>query len=475
MAIAACVALLAGCDDYDDRYTSEYASVARLEVFGEQELTSWTINDTEDYTVRVLRSGHDINIPSQVIVSAMSDDEWTAHAAMYGMKRYHKIPDDCFTFAENAGTTSVAVDFAPRQMSAEAIVKLFSAKLNEFSNSLPSSGVEGDENILCLPIKIEASTGSVLPTQNNLILKIISKEAVVTLSETGFEKIACLPTTEPIVREYTVSLSCKNNWGFTAKLKNSQELLDSYNTANGTRYTLIQPGALEILDGETWKPWSDMTLNFPEGQSSVIFSVRLDPAKAGAMDALALSVSQPSINVTADNLSNIVALQVKPSNARIKIAAGDITASSDDGKHTAKNLVDGKRNTYYTSGEAVHDGDPVYGSYVDMKLPSPIRYFAFDFMSRFDYFGDGSGIPNEVHIYVSNDGTQWEKCGEITKMRADFNGKSQTVTYGNFDAGKEVDYVRWAVVKGGAAGNLDFREQNTTAFWDATALYIFGK
>ncbi len=195
------------------------------------------------------------------------------------------------------------------------------------------------------------------------------------------------------------------------------------------------------------------------------------------MDAFAFRVAQPTINIKTDEslLSNIIAVQVKPSTQRIKIPADNIKASTDDGKHTAKNLVDGKRNTYYTSNPEIHDGDPVYGSFVDITLPNPVRYFAFDYMSRFDYFGDGSGIPNEVDIYVSDDGVTWEMCGNIRKMRSDFNNMSQTMTYGNFDAGKEVKYIRWAVVRGGASGLVDHRENNTTAYWSATALYIFGK
>ena len=78
---------LTGCDDYDDRYTSEYTSVARLEVYGEQEMTSWTINDTENYDISILRSGYDISVPTTVTVYSMTDEDWTAYAAMYGMKR----------------------------------------------------------------------------------------------------------------------------------------------------------------------------------------------------------------------------------------------------------------------------------------------------------------------------------------------------------------------------------------------------
>lgn len=479
LAIAACASLLVGCDDYSDRYSPEYASVARLEAYGEQDMTAWTINDVEEYNLKVLRSGHDISSKAEVTARIMTDNEWSAYAATYGLKRFYKIPADCFTFVDGTEPGSAKIEFAPKQFSGETIIRLFSAKINAFSRTLPPPEFEGEdfENIICLPVMIEASIGSVLPQQNTLILKIKSREASLNLTEAGFEKVSCLPTSQPVEREYTVTLSCDNPWGFSVPVVRSQEIIDAYNAANGTRYTLMSADAFEIGDGVTWTSWTDMTLEFNPGVTTQTFRLRINPDKVGMMDALALALGQPTINIKTDTEtgSAIIAMQVKPSNTRIKIPADNISASSDDGVHTAKNLVDGKRNTYYTSGDAVHDGDPVYGSYVDIKLPNPIRYFAFDYISRFDFFGDGQGIPNEVHIYASNDGENWEKCGQINNMRRDFNSKSQTETYGNFDAGKEINYVRWAVVMGGASGKLDLREQNTTAHWDATALYIFGK
>lgn len=479
IALAACAAMLAGCDDYQDRYTPEYASVARLEVYGEQDMTAWTINDTEVYEVKVLRSGHTMSLPVVVTARVMTDAEWNDYAQTYGLKRFHKIPEDCFTFVGSPNSSSATIDFAPEQFVGTTSVELNCGKLMAYSQTLPPPEAEGDEfaNIICLPIKIEANEGSVMSTQNTLLLKIISKEASLVLSQTGFEAISCLPTAKPIERTYTISLSCENPWGFTAHVANSQATLDAYNAEHGTNYTLMQPGALEVLDGDTWKDWADFEVEFPKGYNFVDLSLRINPDKVGMMDALALTVENPSLNINVNpaELTSIIAMQVKPSSARLKVATANISANVQDSAHPAKNLYDGRPNTYFSSGATEHDGDPVYGSYVDFKLPQQVRYFAFDFMSRFDYFGTGEGIPGEVHIYTSTDGKNWEKTGEITNMRRDFNGRSQTVTYGNFDAGKNIEYIRWAVVRSGSASDIDLREPATTGYWDATALYIFGR
>lgn len=475
IATAAVAAALTACDNYDDRYTPEYASVVRLEQYGEHDIVAWTINDTEKYTINVLRSGHNINQVSTAILRVMTDDEWASYAATYGLGRYYKIPGDCFSFPGGESDCSKIV-FEPKQIAGEAEVNLLSGKLSALSKTLPEAA-PGEDNVFCLPILLETDNGSVLPAQNTLLLKVVSMNASLTLSSTGFEKVSCTSSSSPIVRDYVISLSCDNPWGFTVKLSNDAQLLEEYNAENNSRYTLIGSNALEVLDNETWKPWEDCVVNFPEGINSRAVTVRIDPSKVGLMDVLALRVSEPSLSIATDpaKLSSIFAVQVKPSTQRIKVAATDISSSTDDGTHTAKNLVDGKRNTYFTTNPDIHDGDPVYGSYVDMILPSPIRYFAFDYMSRFDYFGSGDGIPNEVDIYASTDGTNWEKCGEIKNMRREFTKMSQTETFGNFDAGKEVKYIRWAVIMGGASGHVDHREAATTAHWSATALYIYGK
>lgn len=466
--------MIAACDNYDDRYTPEYASVVRLDQYGEHEVTAWTINTSELYKINILRSGHNIGQSTNAILRVMTDEEWADYAATYGLGYYYKLPANCYRLSDDAFDKAV-IPFEPKQIASETEIEIVSANLKAFSETLPEPG--DLENVICLPILLETDNGSVLPAQNTLLLRVQSREASLVLSESGFEKISTTATSKPIEREYTIELSCSNIWGFSVNVKNDPALLAAYNAETDSRYALMPADAVEILDDDSWKPWEDMVINFPVGENSKTFRVRLDPSKTGLMDAFALSVSEPTLNLTVDpaELSSIVTLQVKPSTSRIKIAADDISSSTDDGKNTAKNLVDGKRNSYFSTATEVHDGDPVYGSYVDMKLPSAIRYFSFDFMSRYNYFGDGAGIPNEVDIYASTDGINWERCGKITNMRRDFNNMGQTNSYGNFDAGKEVQYIRWAVIKGGASGKVDHREAATAAYWEASALYIYGK
>ena len=122
LAVAATAAMITGCDNYDDRYTPEYASVVRFEQYGEQELTAWTINESEVYSINIQRSGHNIGTATKAIVRVMSDDEWNTYAATYGLGRYYKIPNDCFRFSES-GTDREVIDFAPNQISGQALKK----------------------------------------------------------------------------------------------------------------------------------------------------------------------------------------------------------------------------------------------------------------------------------------------------------------------------------------------------------------
>ena len=102
--------LSAGCDNYDNFYDDQYASVVRLSIFGEN---VFSIPASEPETVidfDVLRSGYDIDRDATAVVRVMTDEEWQKYAATYGVQRYYKVPADCFKLGENG---EVKMSFAP--------------------------------------------------------------------------------------------------------------------------------------------------------------------------------------------------------------------------------------------------------------------------------------------------------------------------------------------------------------------------
>ncbi|MDE7443340.1 MAG: hypothetical protein K2M65_04185, partial [Muribaculaceae bacterium] len=405
-AIVAGVSALTSCDDYSDRYIDEYASVVRFDTYGEQTLKVWSTDSETPYSFMVLRSGHNTNIEATAHVHAMTAEEWASYSDLYGKGHYNMLPNDCFEFIDNP-----TLKFDATTNYGTINLKLFNAKIGQYVSTLEPS--ELGEIIVCLPITLETSVGSAMSDQKNLLIIPKYEKPALTISPTGMTKVNCLPTSAAYASEYTVSLTNENTWGFTVKLNNSQNLVNRYNTENNTSYTLIQPEALEIdMDG-SWKPWTDQVLNFPKGTNSISFSVRINPAKVNPMDIMALELIDSSLDfdLNASKSTSIFYVAAKPSGTRLKNV--ELTSLTDDGIHPVKNLYDGKSNTFFSTQTTEHDGDPVYGSYVDMKLPSAVRYFAFDYTSRHDSFGDGSGIPNDVDIYTSTDGTNWEKTGSI--------------------------------------------------------------
>lgn len=476
LAIVAGAAMLTGCDDYDDRYVSEYASVVRLDNFGEQKVTVWSTDKQETYGVTVLRSGHDIATPTQATLKVMSADEWTSYANTYGLQRYYKLPDECFKFNAAPESKAVTINFEGNQISEETAIALFPDKVGAYSETLPPPSHEGSEwaNVICLPLMLESAESSVYSEQKVLLLLVNYQQPTLELSHAGFIKESCKADHAPYERTYTLTLPGENKWGFTVKVKNDQNLLDSYNTANETAYALMQPGALEINTGDAWTDWTDQTFEFPVGTNSISFKTRVNPTKVGMMDAMALNVTDPSIAIRLepDETSSIFAIAVKPSGTRLKPIVA--THSDYDGSHPASNLVDGRQNTYFQSQMTEHNGDPLYGSYVDFKLPKAIQYFSIDYVSRVSGFKQ-AGVPNEVHIYVSADGNSWTLCDKIKNMQKDLIKSNQTVNYGNYDAGRQINYIRWAVVMGGNNGAEDLRAKNTTANWTATMINIYGK
>ncbi|MDE7444078.1 MAG: DUF1735 domain-containing protein [Muribaculaceae bacterium] len=475
LAIMAGASMLTGCDDYSERYEADYASVMRLAAYGEQKVTVWSTDMQQPYEVKVLRSGYDIASPTNVSLKVMSDDEWTSYANTYGIQRYYKLPDDCFRFDDAQENDAVTLDFKANQISMKTTLSLISAKVGAYSKTLPPPIHEGSEwaNVICLPMILDSDDSSIYGEQKVLLLLVNYQQPTLELSSTGFSKVVCTTSQEPYVFNYTLTLPGENKWGFTVKVKNDAELLNQYNQANETNYTLMQPGALEVYADGVWEDWSDQTLEFPVGINAVSFRVRVNPAKVGLMDAMALNVTDPSMDIKleSEDVTSIFAIAVKPSGVRLKATA---THSDYDGSHPASNLVDGRTDTYYQSQMTAHDGDPVYGSYVDFKLPKAIQYFSIDYVSRVSGFRQES-VPNEVDIYVSANGTDWTLCSKIKNLQKDVIKSSQTVNYGNYNAGSQINYIRWAVVKGGVNGEEDLRGQNITTNWTATSINIYGK
>ncbi len=467
--------MLTGCDDYADRYEADYASVMRLAQYGEQKVTVWSTDAQQSYEVKVLRSGHDIAAPTDVSLKVMSDDEWTSYANTYGLQRYYELPDDCFTFDAAPASSELTLNFEANQISMKTSLSLLSDKVGAYSKTLPPPIHEGSEwaNIICLPIILDSDDSSIYGEQKVLLLLVNYQQPSLELSSTGFSKEVCTSSHNPYEFDYTLSLQGENKWGFTVKVKNDAELLSQYNQDNETNYTLMQPGALEVNVDGTWMDWSDQTLEFPVGTNAVSFKVRVNPSKVGLMDAMALNATDPSLDLKLDaqDVTSIFAIAVKPSSTRLKATA---THSDYDGSNPASNLVDGRLNTFFQSQMTAHDGDPVYGSYVDFKLPKAIQYFSIDYVSRVSGFKQES-VPNEVHVYVSANGTDWKLCTKIKNISKDVVRSSQTVNYGNYDAGSAIKYIRWAVVKGGVRGEEDFRGQNITTNWSATSINIYGK
>lgn len=163
--------LTVACDNYDYIYEDEYASVVRLSIFGE---TKVTINDDDpevDIDFKILRSGFDIDRTTTAIVREMTEEEWNSYANTYGVQRYYRAPKEVFTLGEN-GTISFV--FAPKEYYKETKVTVDVEKLNEYAGSLPPQLYPGEEweNVIIVPLVLEAEGGSVYSEQKNLILRL---------------------------------------------------------------------------------------------------------------------------------------------------------------------------------------------------------------------------------------------------------------------------------------------------------------
>ncbi len=168
------VVMATACDEYDDRYSPEYASVVRLSVYGENTIKVLKATPETVFEFKVLRSGHDISGVAKATVRSMTEAEWTSYANTYGVQRYYTVPSECFSFEGSYEADGMDVSFESGQIAGEVSVTIDSKKLQEFSASLPPPPYQGAEwaNVICLPLTLEVDNGSVYSECENLILRL---------------------------------------------------------------------------------------------------------------------------------------------------------------------------------------------------------------------------------------------------------------------------------------------------------------
>lgn len=173
--IFAVSAFAVGCDNYDDRYVDEYASVLRLSAFGENIVEIQASSPETVFDLDVLRSGHNISCDAEATVRAMTTEEWTKYANTYGVQRYYKAPHDCYTIGASSDAGGIVVRFKPDESVMPVEITIFSDKLNAYSETLPPPAYEGAEwaNVICLPVLLDVTKGSVLDERKELILRLV--------------------------------------------------------------------------------------------------------------------------------------------------------------------------------------------------------------------------------------------------------------------------------------------------------------
>lgn len=173
--IFAVSAFAVGCDSYDDRYVEEYASVLRLSAFGENIIDIPASSPETVFDLDVLRSGHNISCVAEATVRAMTTEEWTKYANTYGVQRYYKVPQDCYKIGSSSDADGFVVYFKPDESVMPVGITIFSDKLNAYSETLPPPAYEGAEwaNVICLPVLLDVTKGSILNERKELILRLV--------------------------------------------------------------------------------------------------------------------------------------------------------------------------------------------------------------------------------------------------------------------------------------------------------------
>ncbi|MCM1029639.1 MAG: DUF1735 domain-containing protein [Pseudoflavonifractor sp.] len=460
LAAAACTlalgsGALTSCDsDHPERYPEKYRSVVKFKVEGQQDLQLYSTEATQNYTVNVLKGGWEPEAVANVTVGVMSEAEFDSYTKDYGFTYYSRVPSDCYYFG-NPGTQNVTFEFGDEDFKLHDVT-IIPEKVNDFLLTLPYT------QTAVIPLEVKADGASVSETGRYLFLVPNYNEPKLAFATAGMDAEVLSPTdaAKAITVPVKVTLPVENKWNLQYTVAIDTEGLEAYNAAHRTSYALMDPSIYSGITGP------EQTFTFPAGATEQTIEITIDGNKLPYTPVcLPLKITSLSgVNIDIDPAKSTLYLGYE-----VSLVSSYSTNDQEPSEGIIDNLFDGNTGTFFHStwsaAATSESHDPVYGSYIQFNLASPISGLSFDFTTRAN--GNG-GAPDEVHIYVSNDGQNWTLLEKVTDMLSQLTGGAVKGHWGPYKAAETFQYVRWCVIKS-KAGALN---EVNSAYWNGSELQL---
>ncbi len=355
---------------------------------GKNEIVLYNLGEKDVYQLSIYRSGKfgsagtaKVNELTQAELDVINTENETSYKAM---------PKDAYSIL------NTEVSFTGADEDVTENIKI------EIDPSIAKKYMLQDPNYV-IPIQIASSTWTVNEEKNISLISIDVKEPYVYFRTTsGVEmneyKAGEVPAQIKITLPVTIDFN--NKWDFSAELTMDQELVDEYNEAHGTFFSMLSQDIITL----------DNKIDFKPGDKEVLATVVLDGEKipyGNYMVPVKLAeVSKFAIDADRDQYLVGVSLMA-PELSREKWEVIDFsTQAENEGElNKASAILDGDLATFWHSRWASPGSTLPHHLTIDMKEEKTITHVG---IARRNNNSD----TKDVEFYISSDNANWKQIGK---------------------------------------------------------------
>lgn len=385
--ISGCITLLslASCDEtFDTSNTS--AGILSLSESGLNILQSYNVGEKYDADLWIQHGGLDLNSGSVTFTvdKSLLDSLNTADGTAYQM-----LPEDCYEM------TKTTVEVSANDRIAKGTITYDPTKIHALCGY--------DKVQYILPLRASSTGEQLNPERSSILLGFNVSEPIVTIMGAGVQEININNIKEVPI---TVGVPFTNKWNITCNLVNNESLVDTYNSANQTYFTL--------LPAESYTVPESPTLTQGVSQATVSYKLKDNMLPGNYMLPVQIGevISDATIRADKETYSAFCIIKegqkIAKSNWEIVSFTTQETSGEGAGNGLAKCLIDGDTETFWHAKWQGGSTPLPYDIVIDMK--QDIQIAQVELLPR----GRGSNNPIKVvEFAASEDNVNWTPIGRF--------------------------------------------------------------
>lgn len=404
--LSACIGLsLHSCDDSFD-VSAKADGVLALAQEGFRTLQSYNVGEEYAADLWIQQGGLKLSAGTvtftvdETLLDSMNEADRTS---------YELLPPECYSMDK------AAIDVSARERLLNGQISYDPAKIQALCGY--------DKVKYVLPLRAVSSGPAFVAGRSTMLLGFKVSEPVVTIMNPGVEEVNLSTVSELPVR---IGVPFTNKWDITCRLLNSQTVVDAYNAANKTYFSMLPADAFTA-------PETPVLTN---GVSEVTATYRLKDNILAGNYMLPVQIGSVASDATiqADRDTYVAYCIIKEgeklSKSDWKIVSFTTEEPSGEGSNNghAIHLIDGNPETFWHA-RWQGGSDPLpYNIVIDMN--HQVKIAQVELLPR----GRGSNNPIKVvRFEASMDGQNWESIGQFGFTNQDaaleYYVKSTTARY----------------------------------------------